>query len=322
MSCIHNIKTAEFCKFPRHNYNKIMPELPEVETIVNDLKTVLPGLKIRDVWTDFKKCVKRPKSFAKFKKEIIGKKILGIERRGKNILILLSRGLILLVHQKMTGHLLYGKWTPSLASGGGRGVRWESVLPGPLRDDPENRFIHLIFFLSNGYQLALCDMRKFAKVALWKATDPEEIKDVKELGPDPFGKNFTFEKFRRRIKGRRAIKQVLMDPKIVAGIGNIYADEILWKASVHPAKQAEKLDEKELKKIYGAITPILKRAIKARGSSYIDYRDAFGGKGSYQKTRLAYQMTGTKCKKKDGGIIEKIKIGQRSAHFCPVHQKP
>lgn len=314
-----------------------MPELPEVETIVNDLRTVLPGLKIRDVWTDLptrqaglpagrqasKKSagIVHPAGFKSFKKGVVGGKILGIERKGKNILIRLSHSRIVLIHQKMTGHLLYGKWEKKAGHPPAGEARWESVLPGPLRDDPENRFIHLIFFLSNGYQLALCDMRKFAKVLLWPAGELDELKDINELGPDPFSKDFTFEKFRGRIKGRRAIKQVLMDPKIIAGIGNIYADEILWESAVHPLKKAGELSESELKKIYGAIRPVLKRAIKARGSSYIDYRDAFGRKGKYQKMRHAYQMTGTKCEKGDGGIIEKIKIGQRSAHFCPVHQK-
>ncbi len=291
-----------------------MPELPEVETIVNGLEGVLPGLKIRDVWTDFKKYVKFPKSFGKFKEEVVGKKILGTERKGKNILIHLSGNMTLLVHQKMTGHLLYGKWTKTNG-------KWKSALPGPLRDDPENRFIHLLFFLSNGHQLALCDMRKFAKVLLWPTDKLTRLKDIKELGPDPFDKKLTLEKFKERLRGSRAIKQVLMDPKTIAGIGNIYADEILWAAGVHPAKKTNELDENEIKKIYASVKPILRRAIKARGSSYIDYRDAFGEKGRYQKMHYAYQMTGTRCQKGDGGIIKKIKIGSRSAHFCSAHQR-
>ena len=143
-------------------------------------------------------------------KEIIGKKILNIERKGKNILVHLSGNATLLVHQKMTGHLLYGKW--QLENGGASappsGVRWKSAVPGPLRDDPENRFIHLIFFLSNNRQMALCDMRKFAKALLWPTDKLAELKDIKELGPDPFGKNFTFKKFAERLHGSRAIKQV------------------------------------------------------------------------------------------------------------------
>jgi formamidopyrimidine-DNA glycosylase len=283
-----------------------MPELPEVETIVNDLKKVLPGLKILDVWSDLKKLPKN------IKKEVTGRKILKVERRGKNILIYLLGGKTILVHQKMTGHLLYGKWIKKKGA-------WESAIPGPLRD-PENRFIHLLFFLSNGKRLALCDMRKFAKVIVLPTEKiPEEFKN---LGPDPFDKDLTFVEFKKRISKKSGkIKIVLMDQSLIAGIGNIYADEILWAAGTHPLKPANKLKEDELKKIYGVIKPILKKAIKARGSSYIDYRDAFGREGNYQKMHYAYQQTGMKCKKRDGGVIKKIRIGGRSAHFCPVHQK-
>ncbi|MBI4691950.1 MAG: bifunctional DNA-formamidopyrimidine glycosylase/DNA-(apurinic or apyrimidinic site) lyase [Candidatus Terrybacteria bacterium] len=283
-----------------------MPELPEVETIVNDLKKVLPGLKIRDVWTDLKKLPKN------IKKEVVGRKILKVERRGKNILIHLDKSLTLLVHQKMTGHLLYGKWQKKNGA-------WQSAIPGPLRD-PENRFIHLIFFLSNGWQLALCDMRKFAKVVIL-ATEkiPEEFRNI---GPDPFDKGLSFVEFKKIVRGKSGkIKIVLMDQSVIAGIGNIYSDEILWLAGVHPLKPAQKLKEEEIKNIYKAIKQILNKAIKARGSSYIDYRDAFGRKGNYQKMHYAYQQTGKKCKKKDNGIIKKIRIAGRSAHFCPTHQK-
>ncbi len=288
---------------------------------MNDLEKVLPGLKIRDVWTDRVKYIQFPKSFFLFKKRVIGKKILRVERKGKNILIHLSGNITLLVHQKMTGHLLYGKWRRTKENPSKGWESWESAIPGPLKDDPENRFIHLIFFLSNGNQLALCDMRKFAKVLLWKTDNLEELKDIKDLGPDPFDKKFTLKKFKERLRGSRAIKQTLMDPKTIAGIGNIYADEILWEAGVHPAKKTNKLSVEEIKKIYSSIKPIFRRAIKAGGSSYIDYRDAFGRMGHYQKMRRAYQMTGAKCSKNDGGTIKKIKIGQRSAHFCSVHQK-
>ncbi|MFA4890235.1 MAG: DNA-formamidopyrimidine glycosylase family protein [Candidatus Paceibacterota bacterium] len=304
-----------------------MPELPEVETIVNDLKKVLPELKIRDVWSDFF-------SAKKIKKETASKKILKLERRGKNILIYLSPpaspakrggrggGKTILVHQKMTGHLLYGKWGKSNLPDGKTGLKtqkWISIEPGPLRD-PENRFIHLLFFLSNNKQLALCDMRKFAKVVILETEKiPEELAG---LGLDALDKKLTFVKFKELIgKKSGKIKIVLMDQTLIAGIGNIYADEILWMAGAHPLKPANKLKEVELKKIYSAVKPILKKAIKARGSSYIDYRDAHGRKGHYQEMHYAYQQTGEKCKRRDGGIIKKIRIGGRSAHFCPVHQR-
>jgi len=283
-----------------------MPELPEVETIVTDLKKLISGLKITNVWSDIP-------AFQKIKKKIVGRKILGIERKGKNILIGLNQDKTLLVHQKMTGHLMYGKWKRENGA-------WRSILPGPMRDDPENRFIHLIFFLSNGRQLALCDMRKFAKVVVLPTE--KALKELEQLGPEPLAKNFNFKSFSKIIKNKHSkIKSVLMDQSVIAGIGNIYSDEILWLAGIHPVKKATDLKEKELKKIYLATKPVLKRAISARGSSYIDYRDAFGKKGKYQEIQNAYGLEGQKCKKRDGGIIKRIKIGGRSAHFCPIHQK-
>lgn len=283
-----------------------MPELPEVETIVRDLKRFVPGLKITDVWTDVK-------NFKKIKREVVGEKILKVERRGKNILIGLTHDKTLLVHQKMTGHLMYGKWVR-------KGNRWKSALPGPMRDDPENRFIHLVLFLGNGRQIALCDMRKFAKVIILPTG--KIPKEFEKMGPEPFDQKLTAKKFSEIIKNKSGkIKTVLMDQNVIVGIGNIYSDEILWLAGVHPLKKSSTLKDSELKKIYKAMKMVLAKAIKARGSSYIDYRDAQGKKGKYQEMHLAYQMTNKKCKKRDGGIIKKIRVGGRSAHFCPIHQK-
>lgn len=294
-----------------------MPELPEVHTIVTDLKKFLPGLKITDVWTDVKK-------FKKIKKEVVGQKILKVERRGKNILIHLSprsdlkknpKGLTLLVHQKMTGHLLYGKYQKSNS----KFQKFIPVEPEELKD-PYNRFVHLVFTLSNDKHLALCDMRKFATVAV---IPTEKVSDkFKKMGPEPSDKNFNFKKFNDILKNKNGkIKTVLMNQDVIAGIGNIYSDEILWLAGVHPLSKISDLKEAELKKIYGAIRPVLNKAIKARGSSYIDYRDAQGKKGRYQEMQNAYGLKGKQCKKKGcGGIIEKIVVGGRSAHFCPKHQ--
>lgn len=284
-----------------------MPELPEVHTIVTDLKKFLPGLQITDVWTDIQK-------FKKIKKDAVKEKILKVERRGKNILIGLTHSKTILVHQKMTGHLMYGKWEL-------KDKKWKSVLHGAMRDDPGNRFIHLLFFLSGGHQLALCDMRKFAKVIIL----PEKIieEQLEKLGPEPFDKNFNFKKFFKIMKSKGGkIKSVLMDQNVIAGIGNIYSDEILWLAGVHPTRKTYSLKESELKKIYQSIRPVLNKAIRARGSSYIDYRDAQGKKGRYQEMQYAYGLKGQKCKKRGcGGIIEKIVVGGRSAHFCAKHQK-
>lgn len=284
-----------------------MPELPEVHTIVTDLKRFIPGLKIKDVWTDIL-------AFKKIKKDVVGEKIISVERRGKNILVKITRNKTILIHQKMTGHLMYGKWVKE-------GGVWISALPGPMRDDPGNRFIHLIFFLSDGKHLALCDMRKFASA---KVLSEKMLKDkLEKLGPEPFDKNFNLKKFSESLKRKGGkIKSVLMDQSLLVGIGNIYSDEILWEAGVHPLKISSKLKNDDIKKIYSAIKPVLNKAIKARGSSYIDYRDAQGEKGKYQEMKNVYDLKGAKCKRRGcNGIIQKIKVGGRSAHFCPKHQK-
>ncbi len=290
-----------------------MPELPEVETIVRDLNKTVLGRKIEDVWSDFKKIVKKPK-FSDLKKRIKGKKIEKIWRRGKNIIFELSGNKTLLIHQKLTGHLLLGNWR--LEKG-----KWASLIKGPLSEDPKNRFLHLIFWLDNGQQLALSDLRKFAKVELWDSNDFKESKEFKSLGPEPLEKSFTFERFKERFKNKKGkIKQVLMDQTIIAGIGNIYSDEVLWKAKIHPFEQASKLNEKKLKKIYQAIREILPKAIKLGGESFSDFRKLSGKKGYFDKERKVYQREGEKCSH-CGTIIKRVKLAGRSAHFCPKCQK-
>src|SRR3989344_5721444 len=183
-----------------------MPELPEVQTIVSDLQKILPGLKIGGIWTDWKKMFKNC-SFENFKKEIIGEKIISVERIGKNILIGLTSDKTILVHQKMTGHFLYGKWRLSESeealSPARRMYRWLSKEAGAMRDDPQNRFIHLIFDLSNGKHLALSDLRKFAKVLLYPTDKLSELKDINNLGPDPTAEDFDFKKFQDRLSGKK-----------------------------------------------------------------------------------------------------------------------
>ena len=292
-----------------------MPELPEVQTVVSDLQKVLPGKKIEDIWVGWKKSIKHPKTSELFKKQLIGKKFLSAARVGKNILLYLSGNTTLLIHQKMTGHMLYGKWKV-------KNGKWNAVGAGPHRDDPYNRFLRMVFSLSNGKQLALCDMRKFAKVLTWPTSDLGKLPDIKDLGPDPTNKEFDFKKFKEVIGSKRGkIKQTLMDQNIIAGIGNIYTGEILWQADVHPFARVEKLKDKKLKDIFKAVKPILTKSIKMRGTSSSDFRDASGNKGSFQKYLKVYKKEGEECAKKDGGIIKRVKFGGRSSHFCPVHQK-
>lgn len=289
-----------------------MPELPEVQTIVSDLNKKILGWEIVGVWTDFKRMIKRPKDFDQFRKEIKGKKITKIKRRGKLILIELSSGKTLLLHQKLTGHLLLGKWKYEKG-------RWVPP-PGPL-SEKINTFLHLIFNFKNGWQLGLTDLRKFAKVELWDSKDLKNCKDLKKMGPEPLEKDFDFEKFKQcLLKKKGKIKQILMDQEVIAGIGNIYSDEILWEAKVHPFKAREKLNQNELKAIYLAIKKVLPLAIKLRGESISDFRDIEGKRGGFDRVRKVYRREGENCSRCQTKI-KRIKLAGRSAHFCPSCQK-
>ena len=291
-----------------------MPELPEVETIVKDLKLKVPQRTFIDLWTDFEKLIKFPKDFKEFKKSIIGLKIENVSRRGKNIIFDLSGEKVLLIHQKMTGHLLLGKWEKA-------GPGWKPAISGPIADDPMNRFLHLIFMLDNGQMLALSDVRKFAKVELREAKDFYSSKYFNDLGPEPLDKKFSLKDFKARIQERKGkIKQVLMDQSVIAGIGNIYADEILWQVKISPFRPANKISGQEMELMYLAMKEILEKAIKAKGSSMSDYRTLSGEKGKFQLMRKVYRRTGEQCPGCKG-LIQRGKIGGRSAHFCPNCQK-
>lgn len=287
-----------------------MPELPEVQTTVNDLSKKVLKRTFIDVWSDWKKTIKKPVDFEQFKKEIKNKKIKKIWRRAKNIIFDLSDGCSLLVHQKMTGHLLVGRWEQ-------KNGKWQPINNGPL-NDPYNRFIHLIFFLNNGEMIALSDARKFAKVELWKTEELE--KELEKLGPEPLNKGFTFDKFVEIFKNKRGkVKQVIMDQETIAGVGNIYSSEALWQAKIHPQKRVENLSKKELKLLYDAIVKVLKLGVKLGGESFSDYRKPDGTKGDFDTERKVYKREGqecSRCKTK----IKRMHFGGRSAFFCPYCQ--
>ncbi len=288
-----------------------MPELPEVETTVCDLNKKVLGRTFIDIWTDFENIIKKPKSFEEFRNQIRGRKIRRVWRRGKNILLDLSGDKTLLIHQKLTGHLLLGKW--ELEKG-----EWQAKSPGPIAKDPKNRFLHLIFWLDNGQMLALSDLRKFAKVELLDKDTLE--KELSSFGPEPLEKDFTFEKFKGCFKSKKGkIKQILMNQTVIAGIGNIYSDEILWEAKVHPFKEVKKLSDEEIKRIYDAMKKILPKAIGLGGESISDFRRISGEKGGFDLLRKVYRREGEKCSRCDK-IIKRVKLAGRSAHFCPKCQ--
>lgn len=300
----------------------VMPELPEVQTTVNYLKPRLVGLHFKDVWSDWKKTLKQAGGVVGLNKEIKGKKIVNVYRRAKFIVVDIKGDRSIFIHQKISGHLLYGKWIRKSEI---RNPKWISAITGPLREDRKNQYLRVVFGLSNGYQLALSDLRRFGKIVLVKDKDVSNLKEIRDLGPEPL--DITFNQFKSLFRGstskqrkRGYLKQVLMDPFFIVGIGNIYSDEIFWKAGLHPLSRVENLDDEDLKKIYKYMKEILKRAIKYGGSSVDDYRLPSGEKGEFQNMQFAYHQTGKRCAKKDGGVIERIKVGGRSAHFCLKHQ--
>ena len=295
-----------------------MPELPEVQTIVNYLSKKVVGLRITDAWTDWPKTLKQAGGIDNFKKQIRGKKILSIRRRAKYIIMDIEGKKTIFIHQKISGHLLYGKWQMI-------NDKWQSVLKGPLKEDKQNGYIRFMLMLNNGYQLGLSDLRRFGKVILVDDNKIKDLKEINSLGPEPLEINFDqfkklFESSTSKHIKRGRLKQVLMDPTFIAGIGNIYADEILWSSGLHPLSRVENLNQNDLKKIFNFTVKILKKAIKYKGSSMDDYRIPSGEKGKFQNIQNAYQLTGEDCKKKDGGIMQRLKLGGRSAHFCPKHQ--
>lgn len=301
-----------------------MPEGPEVQTIVNDLNRKIVGRRITGVWTDWPKMItlrqaegKRPGAKI-LSKWIEGAKIQKVRRRGKNVLIDLDKDRLLLIHQKMTGHLLIGKWEVKKVSG--MEYQVSSIVKGAMQERV-NDFVRLIFYLDNDEQLALSDLRRFAKVLFGKAEDIENMRELKTLGVDPIDPKTKFADFAAAINKRtRNIKQILMDQTVISGVGNIYADDILWFTKIHPLKRANDLTNRELKNIWLAVRSILKKAIKLRGTSVADFRDTAGKKGSYGNVVLAYRRTGLPCKRCKT-LIKRIKIGGRSAHFCPKCQR-
>lgn len=284
-----------------------MPELPEVETTIRELRKKVLHRTFIGLWMGEKKLIKKPEPKV-FAKQIIRKTIRKIERMGKLIIIKLSEDKTLLIHQKLTGHILIGRWKKSKNN-------WEPIGKSALNDFP-NKFIHILFYLDNGLMVALSDLRKFAKIELWGNEDFKKNFPHNNIGPDPLDRLFTFEKFKNRIRHKKGkIKQVLMDQKVISGIGNIYSDEILFRAKIHPFSRANFLSPSDLKKIYNLTRKVLKKSISLGGESFSDYRRPDGSMGGFDKFRMIYRRKGENCFI-CGNIVEKDKVGSRSTYFC------
>jgi formamidopyrimidine-DNA glycosylase len=286
-----------------------MPELPEVQTIINDLNRKIKGDTITGFWSDWKKSVRMP--IEKFEKKIKGKKILSASRIGKNIFLNLSGGKTIYIHLKMTGHLLVKE----------KGKRKKEKEGKDYFSEKVNQYIHHIFYLKSGRTLEFSDLRKFGKIILEDTDKVGEIREIKSLGADAMSKEFSLEKFDEILEKKTTkIKLLLMDQSKIAGIGNIYASEILHEAGILPTRGADKVSREERIKLFLAIKKVLEKGIKLRGTSDSDYRDTAGAPGRFQKVLKVYRRAGKKCAK-CGTIIQRIKLGQRGTFFCPVCQK-
>ncbi|MFA5052869.1 MAG: bifunctional DNA-formamidopyrimidine glycosylase/DNA-(apurinic or apyrimidinic site) lyase [Parcubacteria group bacterium] len=291
-----------------------MPELPEVENTARSLKRLVVGRRIKDVWTNTPKLIRKG-SFEELKEGVKGREITNVQRRAKNIIISLSGGYALLIHLKMTGHLLIGKWNIEKEEGKEIAV---SLLKGAL-SEKVNGYIHVIFYLDDGRELALSDLRKFAKLIFGKEEEIRKEKGIYDAGTEATEMNSN--EFHSVISGsRKHIKSLLMDQTKIAGIGNIYSDDILFKAKIHPLRPAASLTEKEIAKLYDAMKDILALAVKLGGTSISDFRTLEGKEGGYAEKRLVYRRDGKPCPR-CGTSIKRIKIGSRSARFCPSCQK-
>lgn len=290
-----------------------MPELPEVQSSVDCLKKKVLKRTFLKTWTDTPKMGSVKESLSgDFENLIEDKTILNIKRRAKNIIFKLDKGLSLLIHYKMTGHLLFGEWKKTK-----RG--WISKKKGPLREDKMNQHIRFIFFFKDGKQMAFSDLRKFGKIELWNTTELNQ--KLSKLGPEPLNSEFVLEKFNKAVsKRRKMIKPLIMDQYFLSGVGNIYASDALWLAQIHPERKANSLSEKEIKSLYEAIKKVLKEGVNLNGDSMVDFRLPDGTRGNYQNHQKVYGRRDEKCLR-CGEKIKKLKVGGRGTYICPRCQK-
>ena len=283
-----------------------MPELPEVETIRRDLARKVMHKKISAVEVRDHKVAK-----GNLVKILRGQKFPRIERRGKLLAFLLSDGRYLLTHLKMTGQLIYRGHHQLIAGG-------HKISAGDLQ--VPNKFTRVIFSFSDKSQLFFNDMRRFGYMKIVDKKEKERIwRD--DFGIEPLTKDFKFKDFVALLKNRKTnIKALLMNQRLIAGIGNIYADEACWCAGLLPWRKVAGLKPSEAKELFSCITSVLKIALKNRGTSFDDFVDAQGDKGGHYNFLKVYERDGEKCRR-CGNIIKKTRHAGRGTHYCLGCQK-
>ena len=287
-----------------------MPELPEVETIRIGLAKLLPNRVVADVWHDFPKSFPNaPADVARF---MVNSKVELVRRRAKVLIIELSSGYSLVIHLKMTGQLVF---RGDKTFGAGHPTK---SLVGGLPD----KSTRVVLDFADGSELFFNDQRKFGWMRLLPTVEIPLIDFMQKVGPEPLEDDFTVDKFINNILRRRqsAIKAVLLDQTVLAGVGNIYADEALFAAKIHPAMLAGKIPRTKLIKLYSELRRILTMAINKGGSTDRNYVDAKGKKGSYLEFAQEFRKQGQPCPRCGTEII-KIRVAGRGTHICPKCQK-
>uniref|UniRef100_A0A7V4E2U0 Formamidopyrimidine-DNA glycosylase n=1 Tax=candidate division WOR-3 bacterium TaxID=2052148 RepID=A0A7V4E2U0_UNCW3 len=274
-----------------------MPELPEVETIKNELLPFLINKRFIGVKLENKKIIGYPKPIS-FLEKVIGKKILNIERRGKYLLFKLSKSYYLTFHLKLSGRLIY-------------------------RENLKNevKYSRIKFLLDKGI-LIFAEPRLLGRVYLYLDNKlPKVLLSLKKLGKEPLMPDFNFHYLKEKIKNRRAfIKSLLLNQQIACGVGNIYSDEALFCAQIHPKRRSFSLTDEEIKRLVKCLKKIIRLAIKKKGTSISDYLRPNGQEGSFQNYLKVFKKDGEICVR-CGEKIVRIKINNRSSYFCPNCQK-
>lgn len=274
-----------------------MPELPEVETIRKTLMVHLKGKKIKKATILLPRLVKLP-SPTEFVKQIKNKQIISLQRTGKYLRLILDEDLELIFHFRMTGRLIYEK-------------------QGETKDIAH---AHVIFYLTDNSKIIYADMRTFGTIYLVNAKEKNLIHGLISLGVEPLSKDFTMEYLADRLKkSKKTIKSFLLDQTIIAGLGNIYVDEALFLAGLHPRRMSMSLTLNEIKKLHEAVNDVIKEGIKDGGTSFRDYVNGEGQKGKHQCHLNVYMREGLPCKF-CGTIIERIVEGGRGTRICPQCQ--
>jgi formamidopyrimidine-DNA glycosylase len=276
-----------------------VPELPEVETVARGLQARLPGATIRSVAVLWDRTISHPLPAERFVDEIAGVVVERVGRRAKSVVLHLDDGRVMTVALRMTGALIV-------------------AAPG-APSDPNAR---VVFELADGRQLRFRDVRKFGRIGLYPGRGRRRVADVfARHGPEPLPRSFSAARLAARLRRRRArLKTLLLDQSFIAGVGNIYADEALWRARLHPLRRADTLTEVEVRRLHRAIRAALREGLAGGGASYRDYVNPDGEPGLAAERMRVYRRTGQPCPR-CGRPIQRMLVGQRATHFCP-HCQP